>query len=374
MPFPIDFMNNYKISFCTVCRNRLQHLKKTLLKNIEDNIEYPGIEFILLDYNSSDGLEEFAQKELKEYIDSGKLIYYRNDTAPYFHRSHSRNMAFRLATGDILCNIDADNFTGKDFAFYVNAVFNEKENIFLATTGFYKDVLGRIGIRKNDFFKVGGLDEHMSNYGFEDLDIINRLELAGLDKVNISDPRFLHAIEHSDKERISEENPRHTLMGTLLNYINYSSSNIIFLFTERCFEMATIVDNYVEQAHDYHAALRPAVKPEYEFSILQKNWIKGSWQQDDHQLRLQPSGSSPEILLVTQDDYGSFIHADDYGTIYYPVEDDDMIEEALFFHSQISNRIIMKENLAQKKIRVNENEFGSGEVYKNFDRLHPINI
>ena len=67
-------MSNNKISFCTVCMNRLHHLKMTLQKNISDNRDYSNLEFIILDYNSSDGLGEYIRDNFNEEILNKKLI------------------------------------------------------------------------------------------------------------------------------------------------------------------------------------------------------------------------------------------------------------------------------------------------------------
>jgi cellulose synthase/poly-beta-1,6-N-acetylglucosamine synthase-like glycosyltransferase len=104
-----------KIAFCITCMNRLSHLQETLIENIEDNLLISDVEFILLDYNSSDGLENWV-KSLTKYLDNGILTFYRTDTPIVYHRSHSRNMAIRLSEADIVCNLDADNFLGKNFA------------------------------------------------------------------------------------------------------------------------------------------------------------------------------------------------------------------------------------------------------------------
>ena len=101
------------ISFCTVSMNRCTHIKSTLLKNIEENYIPNVTEFVLLDYNSSDGLEDWVYKNAMYYIDKGILKFYRNNTATFFHRAHARNQCLRLATSDIICNIDADNYMGK---------------------------------------------------------------------------------------------------------------------------------------------------------------------------------------------------------------------------------------------------------------------
>ena len=73
----------------------------------------------LLDYNCPDGTGEWVRSTLGDDLKSGRLIYWRTSAPNDFHFSHSRNMAAPLASGKILCLVDADNFTGQDFAFYV---------------------------------------------------------------------------------------------------------------------------------------------------------------------------------------------------------------------------------------------------------------
>ena len=50
-----------KISFCTVCMNRLQYLMQTLPVNIAGNIDYPNLEFVVLNYNSKDDMENWIR-------------------------------------------------------------------------------------------------------------------------------------------------------------------------------------------------------------------------------------------------------------------------------------------------------------------------
>ena len=91
-----------KLAFCITCMNRLSHIQETLVKNMEDNFSPNEVEFILLDYNSTDGLEEWV-KTLQNYIDIGILHYYRTDIPTHYHRSHSRNFdSLRLYLMDTL--------------------------------------------------------------------------------------------------------------------------------------------------------------------------------------------------------------------------------------------------------------------------------
>lgn len=53
-----------QISFCITCMNRLKHLQETLEKNILDNFLVDEVEFVVLDYNSQDGLEEWIAQSI----------------------------------------------------------------------------------------------------------------------------------------------------------------------------------------------------------------------------------------------------------------------------------------------------------------------
>ena len=60
-----------QISFCITCMNRLKHLQETLEKNILDNFLVDEVEFVVLDYNSQDGLEEWIAQSMMKYIEMG---------------------------------------------------------------------------------------------------------------------------------------------------------------------------------------------------------------------------------------------------------------------------------------------------------------
>lgn len=163
-----------KISLCTTCMNRLEDLKQTLPKNIEDNRDYENIEFVLLDYNSNDGLGSWVGSEMIDYINEGILVYYRTEEPEYFDMSHSRNVAFLVATGDIVNNVDADSFTNEGFADIINKIANEQPE--KAIFGKSKQLLrGRIGFYRLEFIHdLGGYDEDLKGYGHDDADIMNR--------------------------------------------------------------------------------------------------------------------------------------------------------------------------------------------------------
>lgn len=207
-PRAIAPFRHLKISLCITCMDRLHHLSQTLPCNLEDNRHYPDLEVVLLDYNSSDGLEAWARTHLADHIQAGRLSYFKTEQPDYFHRSHARNLAIRLASGEIVCTVDADNFTGRDFAHYVNERFQRYDDIYLradfdGSHAGKTDAFGRIGMRRRDFLRIEGYDEYLADYGFEDFDLCNRLEKAGLRPAVIEDDRFLHYIVHGNRDRMS---------------------------------------------------------------------------------------------------------------------------------------------------------------------------
>ncbi|HTR30743.1 MAG TPA: glycosyltransferase family A protein [Puia sp.] len=362
-------MAPHRISFCTVAMNRTPHLRETIAKNIRDNLDFGRLEFILLDYNSSDGCEFFVKKELGEFIEKGILNYYKTTEPRFFHHSHSRNMAFRLATGDLICNVDADNFTGFGFAYYLDKVFSENEGIFLATGRSCSDLFGRVTMRASDFYNIRGYDERMTGYGFEDLDLINRLSSSGLKRINIADQSYLGVIRHGNWERICNKPESMFLDSILVKQIDFYSSLLIFLMKNGDLYSGTVLDNSCRHAADPFAELESIDFP-YEYSLLEESWTTGHWDRDEDGIRLFYGGQTKSL----RGGISSYYLRDDSSTFFIVESGTDMAEEGLFFQSQLFNRAIMRLNSAKKTEKVNASGFGQGIVSRNFDDGHFINL
>lgn len=172
----------HKISFCTTCMGRLYNLRETLPANIAANISYPHVEFVILDYNSPDGLGQWMKENMMEHIESGRVSYYRTEEPQYFSMAHSRNIAYKVASGDIVNNLDADNFTFNEkfapieecWASYLNRLANERPSKAIFAKG-KRAMHGRIGFYKNEFIELlGGYDEDLEGYGHDDHDLVKR--------------------------------------------------------------------------------------------------------------------------------------------------------------------------------------------------------
>lgn len=357
-------MKKNKISFCTVCMNRIQHIIQTLVKNIKDNEDYEDVEFVLLDYNSKDGLQEYVRENLIQYIEDGRLVYYRTDAPEYFNRSHSRNLAFKLATGDIICNVDADNFIGFGFASYINTIFSDRQNIFLSAIGRF-DVIGRIAVRNADFYRVNGFDERMIYYGFEDLDFMQRLVMAGVKPKYFDNHDYLRAISHSNKDRMANEFVMNNFQRLFLNYISPFATGMIFLFSNNTFFKGTIINQIGADSELPRLKLREF---QYDYSLKEKKWLKGEWQIKRGIIALDDPEQEQTGKLKYDKKSNSF-KLSDMGNLsdYYEITSNKTIEEALFFYSQITNRYYLELNQELNNYKVNPDGFGLDAVTENFD-------
>jgi Sulfotransferase domain len=197
---------NPRIAFCITCKGRLQHLRETLPKNLSDNHDYPNAVFVILDYASPDGLQEY----LKEARQDERIAYYSFPTAGPFNMTHAKNMAHRCGIregADILVNLDADNFTGPGFAQWIADQYAEAPKAFLwakMIPGVLpRGINGRIAVTRHAFLNVGGYDEQYDTWSHDDKDFNLRLRRLGYSPRQIH-PRFLDAIRHTDKMRFKE--------------------------------------------------------------------------------------------------------------------------------------------------------------------------
>jgi len=189
----------HSISIVTTCMDRCSCIKQTYKKNIDDSLSYPNVEFVLINYNSKDDLDGYVRNNLIGYIESGILNYYRTNEPKYYSMCHSRNIGFTMAKGEIVCSVDADHYINKGFPERINSL----ANIFHEKTVFCKSKhknRGRLCFRKKEFFEMlGGYDEAIKGYGFDDQDLLCRAARLGFKIVKFG----------GDFCRITEDHRRH---------------------------------------------------------------------------------------------------------------------------------------------------------------------
>jgi len=201
-----------KISLCSTCMGRTHHLKKTLPSNMMGNwTTVHEMEYIVLNYNSSDDLDEWIAT-----IPNRKRVRYFTTREPqYFHMSHAKNIAHRAATGDVLCNVDADVYWSEGRIFEVAGHFKRNPNIILhffpgACEGSPEKFdwqaaegapCGTICISRENFYKLGGYDEAMGPMIYQDWDLLLRAKAMGLEYVPVTNMRGCGFIPHGLREK-----------------------------------------------------------------------------------------------------------------------------------------------------------------------------
>ena len=195
------------VALCTTCKGRTPHLSRTLPQNLKDN---PESKCVVLDYNDQDSLAAYLRTNHTADMESGRLVVYQYRAPVPFRMAHAKNLAHRLGLlegGDILVNIDADNFTGAGFGSYVADQFKDCEDVFLwgrmIKGQLPRGISGRIAVNRTGFLMSGGYDEQYHTHSPDDKDFNARLRRLGFQGREI-DNKFLLAILHNDKVRYRE--------------------------------------------------------------------------------------------------------------------------------------------------------------------------
>ena len=183
---------------------RLHHLMQTLPINIYNTEKYDR-EFIILNYGSKDDLHSWAKENLKFWIKRGIVKYYRTQKPKFFVATHAKNIAHKQATGDILCNIDADNFIVDGFSKLLIETLGKSPGIIISPPSDefgQAGCCGKIAVRKEHFYNVGGYDEDWNiGWGWEDTDFQSRTRIYNKLDYYILPRKWCKVIAHSNESR-----------------------------------------------------------------------------------------------------------------------------------------------------------------------------
>jgi glycosyltransferase involved in cell wall biosynthesis len=197
------------LSFCITCKNRFYQIAETLRKNLEDNrLHMDLIEFILVDFGSTDGLRDWIISDFIDDLKSGFLKYYYTDKLSIWNAPVSKNTSHFCANNDIVVNLDCDNYVGFLGGQYVIRHFIENRNIVLHqfSGDYYDGSHGRIALLREYFEFIGGYDEALDRLGYEDMDLISRLKAINLKYILSQNKRFNGAIKNPRPDGFEEMN------------------------------------------------------------------------------------------------------------------------------------------------------------------------
>ncbi len=203
------FREKPSVSFCITCRDRMWQIRETLPKNLKDNYGHSDrVDFVLVDFASCDGLRDWVSGNFEEELKSGYLKYYYTEEMPQWNVCVAKNTAHMMAGGEIVVNLDCDNFTGPGGGDYVSRkmrIFGPDKIVLHMFSGEWMDgTFGRIAMSKRNFLKVGGYYEDFRKPAYEDTDIVNRLRAMGFKRIKNSNRRYLNAIPNAKGEGVIE--------------------------------------------------------------------------------------------------------------------------------------------------------------------------
>lgn len=171
-----------KVSYCTTCHGRLWQLEKTLPDNLA--FTQSGVAELFIVIYNDDSVEQYLLDNFKSFIDQGRLRYLVVNDDQLWNAGYVKNIAHMNAIGDIVFNLDADNFIDSELATVllnlkddqiVTLKFTQKPN--------FAGAVGRIGMSRAVFTQLNGYRVDIASH--HDGDLVKRSQRLGLRNIPI---------------------------------------------------------------------------------------------------------------------------------------------------------------------------------------------
>lgn len=178
-----------KFSIITTCKGRLGHLQQTLPAMAGQ----PGVEVVVVDYDCPEGTADWV----KRHYPTVNTI--RVENRPTFNASEGRNLGAAAANGHWFCFMDADVIPDPGFSAHVAEKLEAGR--FYTVSPFVLEMYGTCIVPREAYRRVGGYDEVIEPWSYEDKDMYVRLKEIGLVEDHYP-AALLTAIEHDDAARV----------------------------------------------------------------------------------------------------------------------------------------------------------------------------
>ena len=201
-------MTTKGLSVITVCMNRQQHLQVTAARVAESPHHQ---EHLVLDWSSSEPLRR------DQLPDDSRIRLERVEGEPRWNLCRAYNIAAKLARGDIFLKLDADCWPE-----HIDQDLHLKTLSDVCWFGSGSD--GRLGqflMSRSTFEAVGGFNELLVGYGFDDKDLKARLQSLGF-VIELLPEASLGVIPHSIHERVSRTDVEDLRSSPLQESLSYA--------------------------------------------------------------------------------------------------------------------------------------------------------
>ncbi len=203
---PITAEGEPGISLVTCAMNRSENL----IRALASWLPHAAItEIVIVDWSSDIPVRESL---LAAGITDRRIRVIRVESEPRWILSYAFNIGFRVARCIQVLKVDADIVLGADF-FAQNQLTPQHfiaGNWRNAEKG-QEHVNGFFFAHKEDLAKVGGFNEFIKTYGWDDDDLYQRLVNIGIIRQDVA-ASTIHHLDHSDEERTGldtgDEKPR----------------------------------------------------------------------------------------------------------------------------------------------------------------------
>lgn len=184
------------VAIVAACMNRQGTLKKVL----PTWLNVKGVdEVIIVDWGSDPPLKPIVQPEQDK-----RLKLFRVNTESSWVLSRAYNLAVNLTKREYVIRTDCDYSLHPDILQAHNLSKTEEGfysgNWILARNENEVHLNGAMIMKRSKFWNVGGYDERIQTYGWDDEDLYIRLRAANMKKLNISYDHVMH-VSHGDGKR-----------------------------------------------------------------------------------------------------------------------------------------------------------------------------
>lgn len=187
-------MNIMKLSIVTMCKARLDHLRKYAIPAAEE-LDFADKEIILIDYHCPEKATEYVER----YHPSVKIFRAISYGIKHDEWSinHARNLGLSLATGDIILYLDADTAVKPEYVKVALEKFDIRKSIITCNWSYGSGMHWR-----ENLLKIRGFNEKMNfGWGHEDRETYARcIENVGV-KIELMDPALVRICNHDDMLR-----------------------------------------------------------------------------------------------------------------------------------------------------------------------------
>lgn len=212
-------------------------------------------------------------------------------------------------------------------------------------------VIGKLCIKRTDFLSVNGFDERMIKFGNEDIDIINRLQTAGIKALQIDKPAFHHHIGQEPGKGLSLYK-NFNIAAIYVSHHSPCQSEVIYMYEDHHFEKGILINHAVAFAEEYTYSFLPRLN-RYAYS-LKGIENRGKWESDisENLVVFWYSDANRFYLKTQQNNRYDILQDTHTNALFYEVDDPAMIEKLLILNSVFYNTKIMTDNMAltNKKI------------------------